>query len=80
MVQACGLLKICGDGGTESELKEFRTEEEEGGGGGRRRRRRREEGGGGRRRRRRRRRRRGNNKNEEVGEKQKCAHGEIIEV
>ena len=62
MVQACGLLKICGDGGTESELKEFRTEEEEGGGGGRRRRR------------------RGNNKNEEVGEKQKCAHGEIIEV
>ena len=34
MVQACGLLKICGDGGTESELKEFRTEEEEGGGGG----------------------------------------------
>ena len=43
MVQACGLLKICGDGGTGSELKEFRTEEEGGGGGGGGRRRRREE-------------------------------------
>ena len=49
MVKACGFLKICGDGGTRSELKEFRTEEEEGGGGGRRREEEEEEeeGGGG---------------------------------
>ena len=67
MAQACGILKICGDGGTGSELKEFRRrrreeeneEEEEGGGGG------------------------GVEetiKNEEVGEEQKCGDGLIIEV